>query len=53
MSEKSRILIVDDNEEFCHNVTDILGLKGYEVVAAHDGFKALELVKQNGFALWC
>ena len=49
MSEKSRILVVDDNEEFCQNVTDILGLKDYEVVTAFDGFKALELVKQNGF----
>ena len=51
MSEKLRILVVDDNEEFCQNVTDILELKDYEVVTASDGFKALELVKQNGFAL--
>jgi len=49
MSEKLKILVVDDNEEFCRNVTDILELKGYEVVSAHDGLKALELVKQNGF----
>ncbi len=49
--EKSRILVVDDNEEFCRNVTDILELKDYEVVTAYDGFKALELVKQNGFDL--
>jgi len=51
MSEKLRILVVDDNEEFCQNVADILELKDYEVVAAHDGFKAIELVKQNGFDL--
>ncbi len=51
MSEKSRILVVDDNEEFCRNVTDILGLKDYEVAVAYDGFKALELVKQDGFDL--
>jgi len=51
MSKELRILVVDDNEEFCQNVTDILELKGYEVVTAHDGFKALELVKQNGFDL--
>ncbi len=49
--EKSRILVVDDNEEFCRNMTDILELKDYEVVTAYDGFKALELVKQNGFDL--
>lgn len=51
MSEKSKILVVDDNEEFCQNVTDILELKGYEVMSAYDGFKALELVKRDGFDL--
>ena len=51
MSEKLKILVVDDNEEFCLNVTDILELQGYEVVSAHDGFKGLELVKENGFDL--
>ena len=51
MPEKSTILVVDDNKEFCQNVSDILEQKGYEVVSAYDGFKALELVKQNGFVL--
>lgn len=51
MSEKLRVLVVDDNEEFCKNVTDILELKGYEVVSAYDGFKGLEAVKENGFDL--
>ena len=51
MSQRSKILVVDDNEEFCQNVNDILELKGYEVVTAYDGFKALELVKQDGFDL--
>jgi DNA-binding NtrC family response regulator len=51
MSEKLRILIVDDNEEFCQNITDILELEGYEVTSAHDGFQGLELVKENGFDL--
>ena len=51
MSEKPRILVVDDNEEFCQNVADILELKDYTVIAAHDGFQAFELVKQNGFDL--
>ncbi|MFC2041107.1 response regulator [Chloroflexota bacterium] len=51
MSEKLKILVVDDNEEFCKNVTDILELKGYEVVSAYDGFKGLEAVKENGFDL--
>jgi DNA-binding NtrC family response regulator len=51
MPGKSRILVVDDNEQFCQNVTDILEVRGYEVVTAYDGFKALELVKRNGFGL--
>ena len=38
MSEKLRILVVDDNKEFCQNITDILELKDYEVVSAYDGF---------------
>lgn len=51
MSAKLSILVVDDNEDFCRNVSDILELKGYQVTMANDGFQALELVKQNGFAL--
>lgn len=51
MSGKSRILVVDDNESFCHNLVDILEMKGYEAVAAYDGSKALELVEQDGFDL--
>ena len=51
MTEKQRILIVDDNEEFCRSVADIIEIEGYEGTSATDGFKALELVKQNSFAL--
>ena len=51
MSVKSKILVVDDNEEFCRNMTDILELRDYEVVTAPDGFKALEMAKQDGFKL--
>jgi len=46
-----KVLVVDDNKEFCRNVEDILELKDYEVATAYDGFKALELVKGNGFDL--
>ena len=49
MSEKLKVLAVDDNEKFCRNVSDILKLKSYEVVTAYDGLNALDLVKQNGF----
>ncbi len=51
MKTTNRILIVDDNVEFCTNITDILELKGYEVMAVHDGFKALEAVKDNSFSV--
>jgi len=51
MPGKLKILVVDDNVEFCQNVVDILELKGYEAVAAYDGYKALEMVKQDGFDL--
>ncbi len=49
MAERLRILVVDDNEDFCKNLVDILKLKGYEVMAASDGFKALEMVQRDGF----
>ncbi len=51
MSKKARILVVDDNEEFCQNVKDVVELHGYEVLTAYDGFQALDLVRQNGLDL--
>ena len=49
MHEMIKILVVDDNEDFCKNIADILQLKGYEVATAYDGSAALELAKQNHF----
>ena len=49
MSEKLKILVVDDNKEFCQNLTDILELKDYAVENAYDGFQGLERVKQVSF----
>ena len=49
MPEKSKVLVVDDNKNFCRNVSDILELKGYEVVTAYDGLNALDMVKKDGF----
>ncbi len=51
MVEKSKILVVDDNENFCQSVADNLEIEGYEVVTAKDGFEALDLIKKNGFML--
>lgn len=51
MSEKLRMLIVDDNEEFCQNLADIMEMKGYRVATTQDGFKAIDMVKQANFDL--
>ena len=45
MSDKLKILVVDDNEEFCRNITDILELKGYEGVSAYDGFALYRILR--------
>lgn len=47
MASKRRILIVDDNKELCKNFSDILELKGYEVKVVHDGYKAIEIIKND------
>ncbi len=51
MSQATRILVVDDNQEFRQNVTDILELSDYEVAAAEDGPAALKLAGQSQFDL--
>lgn len=45
----ARILIVDDEQDTCANLSDILTDLGYEVDTANDGFAALELVKQRPY----
>ena len=51
MPQKLTILVVDDNEEFCQNVKDVLELQDYQVTTARDGFQALLTVKQREFDL--
>ncbi|MCK5053065.1 MAG: response regulator [Anaerolineales bacterium] len=51
MTVISKILIVDDNEEFCATLTDILKVKGHEVESVHNGFDALDAVKSGNFTL--
>jgi two-component system response regulator HydG len=51
MSQKLKILVADDNHEFCQNMADILGMAGHEVICADDGFRAMESVKHDGFDL--
>ncbi|PHQ32252.1 response regulator [Rhodopirellula bahusiensis] len=46
MSSK-RVLIVDDDEDICSNIKDILDDLGYQTDIAHDGPSALNLVDAN------
>ena len=44
-----RVLVVDDDVDTCHNLSDILSEFGYEVATAHNGRDALTLVEQGAF----
>lgn len=49
MADKKRILIVDDDENICRTLGDVLELEGYEVTKATDGFKALKAAEAVKF----
>ncbi|WP_437967341.1 response regulator [Sorangium sp. So ce260] len=51
MQATRRVLVVDDEEGMRATVAANLELEGYEVVEARDGAHALELVRQQRFAL--
>lgn len=51
MGEKAKILIVDDDANMCETLSDILEEKGYRVVVAQDGPKAIEEVEGQRFDL--
>jgi general secretion pathway protein E len=51
LDEKASVLIVDDDANLCETLADILEEKGYRAVAAHDGPKAIEKVKDQHFDL--
>jgi two-component system, NtrC family, response regulator HydG len=44
-----RILVVDDDQDICRNLCDILTDLGYQVDFAFDGLAALELVNQRPY----
>lgn len=46
-----RILIVDDCDDIRANLADILEDVGYRVDQAHDGPSALNLVRENSYAI--
>jgi len=46
-----RLLIVDDNEMNCDMLSRRLARKGYEVAVANDGYRALEMIRDQTFDL--
>jgi len=49
MAEKTSLLIVDDDLNFCNTLSKILSKKGYETTTAEGGMRALELIKERAF----
>jgi len=47
MSEKKRILVVDDEPDFASIVQSNLAREGFEVEVAYDGVEAMEKIKAN------
>lgn len=43
MSNKHKILLVDDDKDLCHTLCEILNAEGYEVNMAHDGVSGVIL----------
>lgn len=48
---KLRILVADDNRDFCETMKDILEDEGHEVFIAYGGESAVELVQKEHFDL--
>ena len=42
MLERPLVLVVDDDEDLCANLWDLLHERGYRVCIAHDGRQAVE-----------
>lgn len=47
-SLEQRLLIIDDDEMFCHVLSRALSRRGYEVLVAHDAEQALAMAAQYG-----
>lgn len=47
MSEKNKILVVDDDEDFVEATKMVLESQGYEVSVAHDGASGIEKAKAD------
>ncbi|MBS0013751.1 MAG: response regulator [Desulfobacterales bacterium] len=51
MTEKQKVLVVDDEKNICDNVKKILAKNNYEVELAQSGQEALEKMSKEPFAL--
>lgn len=51
MGTKEKILITDDNIEFCSNVKDILELEGFEADSVHNGIDAIKAIQKESYGL--
>jgi two-component system, NtrC family, response regulator HydG len=49
LNQATRLLIVDDEQDTCSNLSDIFTDLGYQVEVAYDGPAALALVERNTF----
>lgn len=45
----NRLLVVDDEADFCENLADIFGDRGYSVDVAHNGVQALTLARRHEY----
>ena len=48
MSEKTRVLLVDDEEQFVINMARILKVRGFDVSTAFSGYEAVDAIKYGG-----
>lgn len=44
-----RVLVVDDEEDLCANMKDVLSDKGYRVCVVYDGNRAIQKARQKNF----
>ncbi len=49
LERTARLLVVDDEQDTCANLSDIFSDLGFQVDVAYDGPSALELVKRNSY----
>src|SRR3989339_1458981 len=47
----NNILIIDDDEELCEEISEILVDEGFEIKAEHDGLKGLKRINTSQYAL--